>query len=75
MTVQKSIAKMPSDWQTLVESELEKGEGEVQAHTHAHGETVMRHLKIVLEEGYEDFAGILAVVASGENADIGVFNR
>eukprot|EP00729_Bicosta_minor_P010951 gene10951-25554_t len=92
VTLLKSIAKQPSDFVPLADGEIPDGEGQVQEHKHEMGETVMRHLKIIIESGkliiitaivvlellvarYSDFAAIMAVVASGENADIGVFNN
>jgi len=75
VTLLKSVAKQPSNFIPLSEGEIPDGEGQIQEHKHDHGETVMRHLKIIIESGYSDFSALMAVVAGGENADIGVFNN
>lgn len=51
VTLLKSIAKQPSDFVPLADGEIPDGEGQVQEHKHEMGETVMRHLKIIIESG------------------------
>ena len=51
VTLLKSVAKQPSNFIPLAEGEIPDGEGQVQEYKHDHGETVMRHLKIIIESG------------------------
>lgn len=51
VTLLKSVAKQPSNFIPLAEGEIPDGEGQVQEYKHEHGETVMRHLKIIIESG------------------------
>jgi len=76
MQLLKSMTQTPADFAPLKESTIDQIEGEndaKQVHNHEISGTVLRHLKIVLKNGYTDFAGIFDVIVQGENADIKPF--
>eukprot|EP00040_Diaphanoeca_grandis_P014936 m.75884 g.75884 ORF g.75884 m.75884 type:complete len:143 (+) comp24836_c0_seq2:117-545(+) len=72
MKLYRSVAQHPSDFNEISESDI-NGSDKAVVHEHKISDTTVRHLKIEIVNGHDDFSGMYWIKAKGENLALNPF--
>lgn len=72
MKLLRSVAQFPTDFNEICTSEISHADKAVD-HEHKISDTAVRHLKIILTKGFDDFTAMYWIKAKGENLELNPF--
>lgn len=68
MKLLRSVAQTPSDFNEISRTELDPSSADqLVAHSHKMSDTAVRHLKLMITSGFDDFTAVYSIFAKGEN--------